>query len=160
MNPTSPETEAGCFWQSGHHLCPNASLKNGWAPFIAPPPQKPAWHGPLWRRRHRANSYAPWTSGQPQGIQQMDRGPVQPGSHLGSGRRGSSQVALLPGIPQGTQLVLAQLWFLGGHSPGGGFLLGMVGTVSSSTQARAGVGVEGGEFFLHSMEKKVEGSTD
>lgn len=68
-------------------------------------------------------------------------------------------MALLPWTPRGTRLMPPQQWLLGGHSRVGWLLPRMVGNFRSSIQARAGVGVQG-ELFLHSMEKKVEGSTN
>lgn len=151
-------TEAGCFGQSWHHLCPTSSLQGSWAPFsgsssISPPGTDLCGGGGHW-----ASSCAPWSSGQPEGCPangaeaQFSLGPI-----LGR-EQGWSRVARLPWTPQGTQLVPPQLWISGGHSGGESFLLGMVGNFSSSTQARAGVGVKGGELFLHSMEKRVEGA--
>lgn len=151
-------TEAGCFGRSWHHLCPSSSLQSSWAPFsdsscISPPGTDLCGGGGHW-----ASSCAPWSSGQPEGRPangaeaQFSLGPI-----LGW-EQGWSRVAPLPWTPQGTQLVPPLLWISGGHSSGGSFLLGMVGNFSASTQARAGTGVKGGELFLHSMEKKVEGA--
>lgn len=78
-------TEAGCFGQSWHHLCPNSSLQSSWAPFsgsssISPPGTDLCGGGGHW-----ASSCAPWSSGQPEGRPAWGGGPVQPGSHLRSG---------------------------------------------------------------------------
>lgn len=107
-------TEAGCFGQSWHRLCPTSSLQGSWAPFsgsssISPPGTDLCGGGGHW-----ASSCAPWSSGQPEGRPangaeaQFSLGPI-----LGR-EQGWSRVAPLPWTPQGTQLVPPQLWISGG----------------------------------------------
>lgn len=119
-----------------HHVSPEASLRDGWAPFLGPASRSPPG-------RDSPGAAGAWglflcslEGGRAGGQQRAEAG--QPGSQF---RSGGGATASGP-APKGPA----------GPCERGWFLLGVVGNVSSSAPARAG-GHQGGEVFLHSMEK-------
>lgn len=138
--PVSPVTG------SGHHVSPDASLQDGWAPFLGPGVQKSAWHG-LSRggTGHGASSCAPWMAG---GWPATGRGPVR----LGGGATASGPA---PRGPTGPRTSAAPAVAPRGRTRGW-FLLGVVGNFSSSAQAR--VGRAPGWRFFFTVWKRWEGA--